>query len=173
MPKRRLLGQLFPSFCLAGVAGRGGRVCGLPSTGSRCCRSAPCATISTAKRARWRERFAHAGRRSTRGRGTATAPRLVRPLAARFVVAVAATGRCCSTVPGGAAMATAGSIGSKFAARSTARADSAVRYQSTTQQRLLSVAVPIERDGQVIGVVMGVESLAELDRGDVASSKPG
>ena len=41
--------------------------------------------------------------------------------------------------------------------------DSAVRYQPTSQQRLLSVAVPIERDGQVAGVVLGIESLAELD----------
>ncbi|HEX4146920.1 MAG TPA: ATP-binding protein [Pirellulales bacterium] len=42
--------------------------------------------------------------------------------------------------------------------------DSAIRYQSTEKQRLLSVAVPIERAGQVIGVVTAVESLAQLDR---------
>ncbi len=41
--------------------------------------------------------------------------------------------------------------------------DSAIRYQSSTQQRLLSVAVPIEHDGHVAGVVVGIESLAELD----------
>ncbi len=36
--------------------------------------------------------------------------------------------------------------------------------QATTRQRSLSVAVPIEREGRVIAAVVGVASLAELDR---------